>query len=122
MQRIQCSVLDRDRAVQAQLPDGSTADISASLMYRSKVLQDLVSAADDDGNLMFTAPEGYLQAWLACVSLVEPPVDLSAQETAQILQFLLVCCYDVQLLQLCGLSATLSCAPDLCATHSGSGA
>lgn len=59
--------------VVAQLPDGSAAEV----VDRSKALKDIVATADTDRTFVLIAPEG---CWLQCVALLEPPVNLSAQD------------------------------------------
>lgn len=74
-----------------QLPDGSSADIPASHVNRSQVIEDVVAAADANGTFVLTAPEGCLQSWIACVALLETRVDVVAHDTTLMLQLLLVC-------------------------------
>lgn len=40
---------------------------------------------------VLTAPDGYLQSWLDCVAMLEPQVDLSAQEMDILTHFLTLC-------------------------------
>lgn len=71
--RYQCTVIDETVYVscpEAEATCGADDQVPEEFMNRSSTIQQCREASDDDMNFLVVAPEGHLEAWIACCRLL----------------------------------------------------